>query len=733
MRSDKRFFVSIMISALLFILAISFSGCFFAGDDDAAPALTTDTTTRLISPTAYSPGAWVAQTAVEKLFGVAADKLTDKFATILFGDEAAEKMDQLLAEVSAINGKLDNIDSHISAIGTQINSLRANINKKILDLETILTDNMSIPAVAGIQFNWEMFTRKMHAIAAGSTGETLITDLRSALNKLANAVDPPSGLQIMPERVNQLSMFLLDGNGGGQLLKLWTDQAITGYMSNTKRTEADLINAYNYVESQFQRVLLHQAKGAAMIVLAYQTHEGGVAGDSSDSVLYRQMYKEMMQKQAQEFRKQVERLVLTCVDIKTSKTGNFLPAGYKAVFERADYIYMMLAGPFNTNGSPVYGICGRVISPVDLAAGGTSINAGNYGTLIPAETAIYDSETVSGSEIVKQPIDVWKTEYVDNISQPISKFTLSNSWYVYRYYKGSLGASDQGVVGLELNNDIKKTVPVCYDCPVIASYDESTFSAWASIANAEARIIKYGDFVITAGFAGNSVFFALPKDAPILKNGNQPYVWYSYCWADSSNSYSNVDSLYAASDNNSPRLGSQCSSVSDRGMVDSRCYLIASLQKTLKFEGNSNQKALLHFDLEASGYNSFNHGGDGQYNNFVGIKLLESTTANFSSNVECKKEEGYTLNRSSNESHPAIDAGDEGPQINISGTFSGSNAKEFSVTFEPGKYYRIELYANIYGKARGYITGYGSRTNRYGTRYSLASYAKLNELYLKLQ
>lgn len=41
--------------------------------------------------------------------------------------------------------------------------------------------------------------------------------------------------------------------------------------------------------------------------------------------------------------------------------------------------------------------------------------------------------------------------------------------------------------------------------------------------------------------------------------------------------------------------------------------------------------------------------------------------------------------------------------------------------------------ANILGRGRGYSTGIMSNTRRYGTRYSLASHAKLNELYLKLQ
>lgn|GEM_PF-5744154 len=62
-----------------------------------------------------------------------------------------------------------------------------------------------------------------------------------------------------------------------------------------------------------------------------------------------------------------------------------------------------------------------------------------------------------------------------------------------------------------------------------------------------------------------------------------------------------------------------------------------------------------------------------------------------------------------------------------------ASCKDFPVTFKPGNYYRIELYANILGKASGYSTGSGYRTDRYGTKYSLASHAKLNELYLKLQ
>ncbi len=718
----KKICVPVIISISLCFAVMSFSGCFMGDEDSVVTYAPSDGITRGLEGIALSSGIWAAKTAGTSLFGVWAEKTGAKLVPSIFADPTGAKLDEVLSQMAQISSKLDNLTSQMAGIQKQIGDLSASLKVDFLNLDTSISQKLGNTAIAGIDVLWKDYNNLIIKVDGNHSRQDVIANCTAAVFlNFAISVEPGVGNPDTRRYIQEINNLLitdgLSSYGSGGLLKLWTDQAIIGYMKSA-RTEADLINAYNYVESNFQQAMLYEAKGATMVITALQSIEIVDSSKRPTSAQYRMDFDAMLAAQGAEFRKHAERLVLSCANIKTSTGSGFLPAGYARVFERADYIYAMLAGQMDANGVPVYGLYGRVISPVDLAASGTTINAGSLGTLNFSEKATYASQTVSGGAIVAQKIDSWKTEFLQNVTEPVSTLTLSDNWHVYRYWKRPLAEGSQGIVNIELNNSLKTSIPIIYSNPAIASYDEASFTPYTA-ATSGSHLVKYGSFTVQAGFAGNSVFFALPKASP------QSYVWYPFLWTASDNAYSRTTSLFASSDNGLPSMGSSGESYDNGEMVNAKQYLQSSLRKIIKCD-NATVTGKFHIVIDASGYNRFDHGADGSYDNFIGLQLSSSDTPTFSSSTFY--EDGKRLQRSSDEREPAIDSNVEGPQIN----FSEQVIRDINITMTQGKYYRIALYANIYCKASGYFTNNrGFRSH--GTVFALGSTGKLNQCYFTFQ
>jgi len=727
---------NILVAVIIFLLmlsALTFSGCLFGDDNATVPidALQGSAITRQQSgAVGFSPGAWLAQAAVDQIGGSLANKGVNSLVSMIFGspsDPTGQKLNEILDEIKAVDLKIDMVISQLGLIQVQLSSIDASIHVGFLDLDASISQKFTSDAISGIKTLWDIYTGALRRKADAARTPAEIVALQNDYYAFALKVEPEQGVPQTEKYVNDLSGLLLDEGG---LLQLWTDKAITAYSRMPNKTSGNLIDGYNYIETNFQKALLYQAKAATMIITALQAIEEKNKKDGKSTLQtasdYRITFKSLLTEQARQFRNQTERYVLTCSNIKTAKSGNFLPEGFDTIFNRADYLYLMLAGETengvklqDANGKPVYGIFGRVISPFALSADAARLSGGgDIGELNPAESVSYDSFAVANSAIVPREIDSWQTSFSSG-GVPVSKLSFSNKWYVYRYYKGPL--TNVGTVNLAIQNEIKNTVPVCYNNANVKEYDEAAFDVPAAGVS---RVVKYGDFTITAGYAGNSVFFASPVDSP------KPYIWQPFFYSEGTTW--NAGS-YADSSNNSPqRFGSNVANVSRGEMEYTRRYQIGMLRKTIEYTGTAAKKMNLHVNLNVNGNNFFNHGGDAQINNFVGIKIFETASRDFAFSpalYDGSMQADRRVQRHFDDRQVSIDANIQNG--NGSSNFSEPNfTRDISVTFQPNKFYHIYLFATSYATANGFYTMTWGRVSRYGTTYNVSASGELNELYL---
>ena len=715
MFKNKSIILAIII-ILLLASPILYSGCIFENDDITTGAAQNVTITREGGAFGFFNGSWLVEKTCDHLLGIGIDKAMEPLMTSIFGENPTdEKLNEILDRMQVIDHKLDLVVEQLGAVQTQITNLSTQINAAFLDLETYMKQDFGSDKITGIETLWKIYTDElMISVDVSHTSqEVLLHCTSSVFLQFAYKVVPDQGTPQTEMYVQGINDMLLSGGlstSNTGLLKLWTDNAIVAY-SKSAKTPDDLINCYNYIDSNFQNALLWEGKGALMIVTALQAIEQVRPDLLETAASYRSEYKKMLKAQAVEFRNQVERFVVTSANIKTSANANFLPDGHFTVFERTDYLYRQLAGQTDADGLPAYGLCGRVIAPFDLSAGGTAVTAGSLGTLSVSESATYNAETVSQAVIVPQKIDSWQTEFRDKINEPISTFTLEDKWYVYRYYidvpsDGSAsGTPYLKKVDLDLVNGIKSNVPVVVNGATIKSYDESTFTALTAAASGS-RLVNFGNFTITAGFAGNSVFFALPAASA------KPYIWYSFLTRDADNVNSIVNFQYADCNGNVPRFGSSCSSVPNPAITQSKCHLVTALQKIIRYGGSAPLTAHLHFNITASGTTTYQSGVFGEYDDFTGFNILESAAPDSFPAAALLQNVVYH-NRTMN--------GAYGPQQRFD--FSQTLTNDSSITFQPGKYYRINLHADVLGTSG--IYSYPSDP----ISYSIRAEGKLNEFY----
>lgn len=714
MFKNKSIILSIII-ILLLASPILYSGCIFESDDITTGAARNVTITRAEGLFDFFDGSWLVEKTCDHLLGIGIDKAMEPLMTSIFGENPTdEKLNEILNRMQVIDHKLDVLVEQLGAVQTQITNLSAQINAGFLDLETYMKQDLGSDKLSGIETLWKIYTDDLMISVDGShtSQEVLLHCTSSVFLQFAYKIVPDQGTPQTEMYVQGINDMLLSGGlstSNNGLLKLWTDNAIVAY-SKSAKTPDDLINCYNYIDSNFQNALLWEGKGALMIVTALQAIEQVRPDLLENAASYRSEYKKMLKAQAVEFRNQVERFVVTSANIKTSANANFLPDGHATVFERADYLYRQLAGETDADGLPTYGLCGRVIAPFDLSAGGATVTAGSLGTLSVSESATYNAETVSQALIVPRKIDSWKTEFIDKVNEPVSTFTLEDKWYVYRYYNAMPSDSSASgtpylkKVDLDLVNGIKSNVPVVVNGATIKSYDESTFTALTAAASGS-RLVNFGNFTIAAGFAGNSVFFALPAASA------KPYIWYPFIFQAADNTRSITNFQYADCNDNVPRFGSSCSSVpglASQSISQSKCHLVTALQKIIKYGGSAPLTAKLHFNITASGTTVYQSGVSGEYADFTGFNILESATpysfpvAASIQNVIYNHRKGGTCPQ-------------EG--FNFSQTLTNDN----SITFQPGIYYRINLHADVLGKSEFFTSNM--------INYSVRAEGKLNEFY----
>ncbi len=733
MRKEKHSSVPLIVVLLVFS-SLAFSGCLMDGGDDApsvqgpGAALSGDTT-RSGAAIAFAAGAWIAENAASQVIGFAAGKAVDKIMKLIFGDPLAPRLDAVMNQLSEMNGRVNLLASQVVKIHNDIDDLAKSLQMSVMDFNTTLTQRLAYDPLSSINEKYDMFSNLIKSVEAQNSREAVLENCTP--NKfLGFAVTVEWGSPVIRTNIQQIHNMLVSGglsSSGGGLLSLWADKAIIAYMKKQNRNATDLINCYNYIEMNFQHALMYEAKGAIVVLTALQCIGSVNPYMHPTAIEYLATYKGLLKSQTEEFRNQVERFVLTCADIKTSRSANFLPDGHRTVFNRLDFIYLMLAGDKDADGKSVYGLYGRVISPVDLAAaGGVSVSgSGGVGTLTPVDSTTCDSMTVAGASLVPRKIDVWKTEFPNGGDIPVSKFSISEKWYIYHYYfKGAVNDTYGGTpfsqnVTVELQNSSSSVFPVGSDIAAMASYDESIFRP--DIApQSGSRLVKYGDFTITAGFAGNSVFIALPKDSP------KPYVWQSilqktgnlaniilYTHADGDHSDGALPMFVCSATNERPTGGYP--DFSSNGIYGD---LAASIRKVIKVDGGSPVTARLHVNIFADGQN-FNNMMyiTGLYDDVWGIELLEASSMDFASanklSDEILKMDVYGSNSTSK--------GTNQNNYRYASIISRNFTKDISVTFQPDKYYRLTLYSKL-------------KVNN-GDRflYKLKSSGTAQELYLELE
>jgi hypothetical protein len=720
MRNNKNLLYSIVI-VLLIILSLTVSGCLSGDDNAASTGIPADFITRGQGSASFSTGSWLAKTAVDNLCGIAGEKVTDKLVSMIFGspeDPNARKLDEIINQMSVLDGKIDKLAEQLAAVQQQIKDLAGEMRVAFIDLDASVAQKLGASPVAGITNAWKIFKDDLLVrVDAYHTREQVLAHCTtSVFLEFAVMVEPPIGERYMQKYVEEINNILMQGGltaYSSGLLTIWAEQAIIRYARSRTRTSEDFIKCYNYIEMNFQNALIYECRAAAMIVVALQAIEQINPAPLITSESYQRRFNDILTAQADKFREEVERFVLSSINPNTNN-ADFLPAGYQTVFARADYIYLMLTGKRS------YGLCGRVISPCDLS-GNNRLTADGRDlsmSIAPGCDAVIVDVTAK-----KWPrkIDYWRTEFFDNVKEPVSTFNFSNKWYIYRYYSGDAVNETYGgtpfvkKVSLDFNNEIRNKIPVIGDDPVITAYDEATFET-VPLPTSGSRMIKYGNFTLMAGFTGSSVFFSLPKYS------GRPYIWHEYLSSNTNNS--SVDSLYAGGDN-PPRLSSAGQtgySVSE--LKSTRCILTSSLRKIIKYGGTVPVTVKIFAELNTNMHNYYSIGRSGHYNNFVGISLSESPALDFASSSKLF-EDGLRINRSSDDGGIVTIDKREGGNVDFSGVFS----KEFSVTFQPGKYYRIALNANVDAAAEGYYQSAGFRPPRvHSTVYNLSSYGELKQL-----
>jgi len=722
---NKKYKLLSVVFTLLIVSAISFSGCIF--DDDAVSVDTqTELITRVQGSTSFSPGSWAARTVVDSLVGMAGEGVTDRLVSMIFGsptDPNSRKLDEIINQMKAMDNKIDNLALQLTAVQDQIKELAAEMRVAFVDIEASIAQKLGAQPVAGITNAWKIFKNDLMISVDGShTREQVLAHCTtSVFLEFAFMIEPPIGERYMQRYVEEINNILLQGGltaYSSGLLTVWTDQAILKFARSRTRSAAELISYYNFIEKNFQNALIYECRAAAMIIVALQSIEQINPTPLITSESYRNRFNEILTGQADKFREEVERFVLSSIN-PTSTSANFLPDGYKTVFERADYIYLQVTGKTG------YGLCGRVISPCDLS-GNTSITSDGR-SLPQLSSANFDAVIVDvTAKKWPRKIDYWQTEFFDGINEPVSTFNVSNKWYVYRYYSGDPVNETYGgtpfvkKVNIDFTSDIRSKFPVCVDDPIITSYDEATFAA-TTLASSGSRIIKYGNFTVTAGFAGSSVFFSLPKYSA------RPYIWQPYLAAVTNNS--SITANYAT-DENSPRFASGGRTGYDSGeMKNTQCKLASSLRKIIKYGGTAPVTVNVYAEINANMHNYYSIGRDGRYNNYVGISLFSSPVKEMTSPVKVF-EDGLRINRSSDDGGSVAIDKREGGTYDISKVFS----KNFTVTFQPGTYYRLSMDANIDAAASGYYQSVGFRPPRaHSTVYDLSSYGELKQLTFSVQ
>ena len=719
MKNNKVY--SILIILVLISLAITFTGCFSSDDNPVTQTAAGGNTIRSGGVFSFMSGEWVVEKLVDELFGMAFDKTTDPLIEMIFGNQTDKKIEQVLEELKVLDAKLETVVEQLNKIQTQISDLASQMSIELLNLEVNLTQKMSQSAISGINTLWSTYNNSIIiSVDSKHTREQVLAACTSSvLLNFAYQVEPRDGSPVTRTYVQTINDVLLSGglsadNSG--LLKLWTDKAIIAYCQSSSKTPSDLMNYYNYIEMNFQSAMLYQAKGASMVITALQSIEKDNPSHRPTSLEYKNNLKSMFTAQAKEFRHQIERFILTCSNIKTSKNGNFLPDGYSSVFARADFIYSRIAGSADAKGFAYYGLCGRVISPFQIQ-GSTSVSASSM-TLECAETDSQDSQTVNGGKIISQTIDYWFNDSFTSGNYPVCRFNTSKKWYIYRYYTSS---PQSGSFTAELKNDVKNLIPACSSKFLVTNYDEANYAESSAASSSDSRVVNYGNFTIAAGFGGTSACYAV---SPYASNVPQ---WKTSLSDSTSYSVTSASSATANTADLILNVGGYSTSAkanSGGGYVSS--YSIsAAAGRFLKYEGTSAVTAKIHYDIKATGHLSMSKKGHGCLANNSVVISISSVAAPFTASSALSEITNKTASANIPEEAQGFFESSE-RTADLPGTITG----DLQVTLQPNQYYFLKLEASASGKSKGYwyTSGYHKQSYR-NISYNASSCAEVNELY----